>query len=83
MQSAPVTAMAFATSTVPVEVMMKFSHQIEAAVMVLVEAVAEKGKGGEAALNSLTRLAALWCVASRYVNDKGKADRLWTPGENR
>jgi len=38
---------------------------------------------GEAALQYINRLSDLLFVASRYVNDKGKADRLWTPGENR
>ena len=38
---------------------------------------------GEAALHYINRLSDLLFVASRYVNDKGKADRLWTPGENR
>ena len=38
---------------------------------------------GEAALHYINRLSDLLFVASRYVNDKGKTDRLWTPGENR
>ena len=38
---------------------------------------------GEAALHYINRLSDLLFVASRYVNDKGKSDRLWTPGENR
>ncbi len=38
---------------------------------------------GEAALHYINRLSDFLFVASRYVNDKGKADRLWTPGENR
>ena len=38
---------------------------------------------GEAALRYINRLSDLLFVASRYVNDKGKADVLWTPGENR
>lgn len=38
---------------------------------------------GEAALHYINRLSDFLFVASRYVNDKGKADVLWTPGENR
>ncbi len=38
---------------------------------------------GEAALHYINRLSDFLFVASRYVNDKGKADILWTPGENR
>ncbi len=38
---------------------------------------------GEAALHYINRLSDFLFVASRYVNDKGKADRLWTPGGNR
>ena len=38
---------------------------------------------GEAALHYINRLSDLLFVASRYVNGKGKTDRLWTPGENR
>ncbi|GBE43234.1 cob(I)yrinic acid a,c-diamide adenosyltransferase [bacterium BMS3Bbin10] len=38
---------------------------------------------GEAALRYINRLSDFLFVASRTVNDKGKADRLWTPGENR
>jgi len=38
---------------------------------------------GEAALHYINRLSDFLFVASRYVNDKGKTDRLWTPGENR
>ena len=38
---------------------------------------------GEAALHYINRLSDFLFVASRYVNDKGKSDRLWTPGENR
>ncbi|MHA1165359.1 MAG: cob(I)yrinic acid a,c-diamide adenosyltransferase [Alphaproteobacteria bacterium] len=38
---------------------------------------------GEAALHYVNRLSDFLFVASRYVNDKGKSDRLWTPGENR
>ena len=38
---------------------------------------------GQAALHYINRLSDFLFVASRYVNDKGKADRLWVPGENR
>ncbi len=38
---------------------------------------------GEAALHYINRLSDFLFVASRYVNGKGKADVLWTPGENR
>lgn len=38
---------------------------------------------GEAALCYINRLSDFLFVASRYVNGKGEADRLWTPGENR
>lgn len=38
---------------------------------------------GEAALHYINRLSDVLFVVSRYVNDKGKSDRLWTPGENR
>lgn len=37
----------------------------------------------EPALRYLNRLSDLMFVAARYVNDKGQADVLWTPGENR
>lgn len=35
------------------------------------------------ALHYINRLSDFLFVTSRYVNDKGKADRLWVPGENR
>ncbi len=35
------------------------------------------------ALQYINRLSDLLFVMSRYVNDKGKADILWTPGQNR
>ena len=35
------------------------------------------------ALRYVNRLSDLLFVASRYVNDKGKSDVLWAPGENR
>ena len=37
----------------------------------------------EPAVRYLNRLSDLLFVAARYVNDKGQADVLWTPGENR
>ncbi|MEE9587494.1 MAG: cob(I)yrinic acid a,c-diamide adenosyltransferase [Hyphomicrobiaceae bacterium] len=37
----------------------------------------------DAALRYINRLSDLLFVASRYVNDKGKADTLWVPGQNR
>ena len=36
-----------------------------------------------AALNYINRLSDLLFVAGRYVNDRGKADVLWVPGQNR
>lgn len=38
---------------------------------------------GEDALKYINRLSDFLFVASRYVNDKGKKDVLWKPGENR
>ena len=35
------------------------------------------------ALKYINRLSDFLFVAGRYVNDKGKADVLWTPGQNR
>ena len=37
----------------------------------------------EPALKYINRLSDLLFVASRYVNDRGKADVLWVPGQNR
>lgn len=37
----------------------------------------------DAALKYINRLSDHLFVASRYVNDKGKADVLWVPGKNR
>lgn len=37
----------------------------------------------EAALQYINRLSDLLFVISRYVNDKGTSDILWTPGQNR
>ena len=38
---------------------------------------------GPAALKYINRLSDLLFVASRYVNDRGKSDVLWVPGQNR
>ena len=35
------------------------------------------------AMKYINRLSDLFFVASRYVNDRGKSDTLWVPGENR
>ncbi|MEQ1718748.1 MAG: cob(I)yrinic acid a,c-diamide adenosyltransferase [Hyphomicrobium sp.] len=36
-----------------------------------------------AALKYINRLSDFFFVAARYVNDRGKADVLWVPGQNR
>ena len=36
-----------------------------------------------AALKYINRLSDFLFVASRYVNDRGKSDVLWVPGQNR
>ena len=38
---------------------------------------------GPAALTYINRLSDFLFVASRYVNDRGKSDVLWVPGQNR
>jgi cob(I)alamin adenosyltransferase len=38
---------------------------------------------GDAALKYINRLSDFLFVASRYVNEKGEADVLWVPGQNR
>ena len=38
---------------------------------------------GDAALRYINRLSDFLFVAARYANDKGKADVLWVPGQNR
>jgi len=49
----------------------------------MVELAAAKGeKVGEQTLRYVNRLSDFLFVAARYVNDKGKADVLWTPGQN-
>lgn len=49
----------------------------------MVELAATKGEtvNGEA-LRYINRVSDFLFVAARYVNDKGKADVLWTPGQN-
>ncbi len=50
----------------------------------MVELAAEPGEPvGSAALKYINRLSDLLFVASRYVNDRGKSDVLWVPGQNR
>jgi cob(I)alamin adenosyltransferase len=36
-----------------------------------------------AALKYINRLSDFLFVASRYVNDRGRSDVLWVPGQNR
>lgn len=38
---------------------------------------------GEAALQYINRLSDFLFVAARFTNDRGKADILWVPGQNR
>ena len=57
------------------------SRRAERAMVAL--ATKEPGKVGEAALHYINRLSDFLFVASRWVNDKGKADVLWIPGKNR
>jgi cob(I)alamin adenosyltransferase len=45
-------------------------------------AAVEDEKVGNEALHYINRLSDFLFVAGRYVNDKGKADVLWTPGQN-
>jgi cob(I)alamin adenosyltransferase len=50
----------------------------------MVELAAEPSEPvGSAALKYINRLSDLLFVASRYVNDRGKSDVLWVPGQNR
>lgn len=43
----------------------------------------EPDRVSEAAIHYINRLSDLMFVASRWVNDKGKADVTWIPGKNR
>jgi cob(I)alamin adenosyltransferase len=50
----------------------------------MVELAAEPGEPvSEPALKYVNRLSDYFFVASRYVNDRGKSDVLWVPGQNR
>ena len=50
----------------------------------MVELAAEPSEPvASAALKYINRLSDLLFVASRYVNDRGKSDVLWVPGQNR
>ena len=46
-------------------------------------ATRETDKVGDAALKYVNRLSDFLFVASRWVNDRGRADVLWVPGKNR
>src|ERR1700722_9745618 len=49
----------------------------------LIVELSEKEKLGAAAVKYVNRLSDHLFVASRFVNDKGAQDVLWTPGANR
>lgn len=49
----------------------------------LMVALAGKEKVGQEALKYINRLSDLLFVAARAVNDNGKADVLWVPGQSR
>lgn len=49
----------------------------------LMVTLARSERVGEAALKYVNRLSDHLFVASRYANDKGNKDVLWTPGQNR
>jgi cob(I)alamin adenosyltransferase len=49
----------------------------------LIVELSEKEKLGAAAVKYVNRLSDHLFVASRFVNDKGAMDVLWTPGANR
>jgi cob(I)alamin adenosyltransferase len=50
----------------------------------MVELAAEPDEPvSDAALQYINRLSDFLFVASRYVNDRGKSDVLWVPGQNR
>ena len=48
----------------------------------MVELAAAGRAGQPAALKYINRLSDFLFVASRYVNDRGKSDVLWVPGQN-
>jgi len=51
---------------------------------IMVELAGQPGETvSTAALKYINRLSDLLFVASRYVNDRGKGDVLWVPGQNR
>jgi cob(I)alamin adenosyltransferase len=50
----------------------------------MVELAADPGEAvSPPALKYINRLSDLLFVASRYVNDRGRTDVLWVPGQNR
>ena len=50
----------------------------------MVTLAAQEGEPvGAAALKYVNRLSDFLFVAGRYVNDLGKSDVLWVPGQNR
>ena len=50
----------------------------------MVELATREGEHvGSAALHYINRLSDFLFVASRHVNDQGRADVLWVPGQNR
>ena len=49
----------------------------------LIVELAEQEKVGAAAIKYINRLSDHLFVMSRYANDKGAKDVLWTPGANR
>ena len=51
--------------------------------MVALAAIEADEPVSEAALKYVNRLSDFLFVAGRYVNDRGKSDVLWVPGQNR
>lgn len=49
----------------------------------LIVRLAQNEPVGEPAIQFINRLSDFLFVASRHLNDRGKADILWTPGANR
>lgn len=49
----------------------------------LIVQLAQQEPVGEPVIKFINRLSDFFFVASRHLNDCGKADVLWTPGENR